>query len=351
MATRTDDLLSHMDSLALTETEWDVGNQADNSAAVSQELQHRNFQSMEMDNSLRSEGRISSQLPRRTMGVHDQQHQLGNFLQNDLSNAMTQSSTVGSSCVTSTLINSSIAPMISTTTYCSKTQVGGSHLGTGSAKEAEGKLDVVHPSNSLSKYAGRGLSHQSALTSRAISSTAAVSMEVNKSSGPFKELDASLSQDHDIAKDPSHEDDKSVKGNVVNINSQPSMKVSPSETKLDNSKTEKPERGATAKATSASRKKGYDPDLFFKVNGKLYQRLGKIGSGGSSEVHKVISSDCKIYALKKIKLKGRDYATAYGFCQEILYLNRLRGKSNIIQLIDYEVHALPDPSCEFNFLL
>ena len=51
----------------------------------------------------------------------------------------------------------------------------------------------------------------------------------------------------------------------------------------------------------------------------------------------MISSDCRIYALKKIKLKGRDYATAYGFCQEIEYLNRLKGKDNIIQLIDYEV--------------
>eukprot|EP00268_Persea_americana_P064824 TRINITY_DN8578_c0_g3_i3.p1 TRINITY_DN8578_c0_g3~~TRINITY_DN8578_c0_g3_i3.p1 ORF type:complete len:277 (+),score=46.91 TRINITY_DN8578_c0_g3_i3:656-1486(+) len=88
---------------------------------------------------------------------------------------------------------------------------------------------------------------------------------------------------------------------------------------------------------SATRKKNYDPDVFFKVNGKLYQKLGKIGSGGSSEVHKVIASDCTIYALKSIKLKGRDYTTAYGFCQEIKYLNKLKGERNIIQLIDYEV--------------
>ncbi|XP_010916544.1 serine/threonine-protein kinase MPS1 [Elaeis guineensis] len=93
----------------------------------------------------------------------------------------------------------------------------------------------------------------------------------------------------------------------------------------------------SSKVEKAPRKKKYDPDVFFKVNGKLYQKLGKIGSGGSSEVHKVISSDCTIYALKKIKLKGRDYPTAYGFCQEIEYLNRLKGKNNIIQLIDYEV--------------
>lgn len=102
----------------------------------------------------------------------------------------------------------------------------------------------------------------------------------------------------------------------------------------------------------------------FKVNGKLYQRLGKIGSGGTSEVHKVISSDCTIYALKKIKLKGRDYATAYGFCQEIEYLNKLKRKNNIIQLIDYEVlscylkvsklisiHVCSNHDCTLNILI
>ena len=107
---------------------------------------------------------------------------------------------------------------------------------------------------------------------------------------------------------------------------------------LEPFKSEKQEKVARSKA--APHKRNYDPELFFKVNGKLYQRLGKIGSGGSSEVHKVISSDCRIYALKKIKLKGRDYATAYGFSQEIEYLNKLKGKDNIIQLIDYEVRPL-----------
>ncbi|GKB67324.1 protein kinase, ATP binding site-containing protein [Tanacetum coccineum] len=105
------------------------------------------------------------------------------------------------------------------------------------------------------------------------------------------------------------------------------------------SKSGRSEKPASKKDPSAPRKRSYDPDLFFKVNGKLYQRLGKIGSGGSSEVHKVISQDCTIYALKIIKLKGRDYATAYGFCQEIEYLNKLKGKDHIIQLIDYETPA------------
>ncbi|KAG8389715.1 hypothetical protein BUALT_Bualt01G0007500 [Buddleja alternifolia] len=183
-------------------------------------------------------------------------------------NCLCSSAFVESSCVTSTLIDSTSAPMISSTTYFSQPQMSCTNLDT--------------------ETAGKVLSHQSAVTSQAIM-------------------------------DP------------------PSSKVSPSDAKLDNSKSEKIERGTSGKAASTSRKKGYDPEFFFKVNGKLYQRLGKIGSGGSSEVHKVISSECKIYALKKIKLKGRDYATAYGFCQEINYLNTLKGKNNIIQLIDYEV--------------
>ncbi|PIN12989.1 serine/threonine and tyrosine kinase [Handroanthus impetiginosus] len=338
MATGTDDLLSHMDSLALTDMEWDVGNQVDTSAAVNQDWQQHNFQSMEMDNSLRSDGGISSLLARRTMGVQDQPNQFGNFLQNDLSNAMTQSSAVGSSCVTSTFINSTSAPMISSTTYSSQPQIGGVHLGTEPTGEAEVQLDAVQPSYSLSKYAGGVVSQQLAVTSQAISSIAEMPVEVNRSSGPSKELQSSLPQDYNILRNSSPEDNNSAKGNVTDVKSQPpSSTLPPSDVKLENSKSEKLERGVSGKASSTSRKKGYDPDLFFKVNGKLYQRLGKIGSGGSSEVHKVISSDCTIYALKKIKLKGRDYATAYGFCQEIEYLNRLRGKNNIIQLIDYEV--------------
>ncbi|KAK6114863.1 hypothetical protein DH2020_007132 [Rehmannia glutinosa] len=343
MATGTDDLLSHMNSLALTEMEWDVGNQVDTSAAIKQDWQHHNFQGMEMDNSLRSEGGISSLLARRKVGVQDQFRQFGSFLQNDLSNAMTQSSVVGSSCVTSTLINSTSAPMISSTTYSSQPQTGGAHLGTEPAGEAEVKVDVVQPPYSLPKHDGGVLSHQSVVTSQPISSNAAMPMEVNQSSGPSKEPQSSSPQDHNIPKDSCHDENNSVKGNATDVKSQPpASNVPPSDVKLENSKSEKLDRGGSGKAASTSRRKGYDPDLFFKVNGKLYQRLGKIGSGGSSEVHKVISSDCTIYALKKIKLKGRDYATAYGFCQEIEYLNRLKGKNNIIQLIDYERSQVTD---------
>ncbi|KAF3776546.1 Serine/threonine-protein kinase [Nymphaea thermarum] len=141
-------------------------------------------------------------------------------------------------------------------------------------------------------------------------------------------------QDLGIGKEVSDSDNAVINGDM---RSKPSKMSSSSNINTEHSNVANAGKVTSSKETGVSRKRNYDPDVFFKVNGKHYQKLGKIGSGGSSEVYKVISSDCTIYALKKIKLKGRDYSTAYGFSQEIKYLNRLRGKKNIIQLIDYEV--------------
>lgn len=46
---------------------------------------------------------------------------------------------------------------------------------------------------------------------------------------------------------------------------------------------------------------------------------------------------CKIYALKRIKLAGRDEEAASGFIDEINLLNSLKDKPNIIQLVDSQV--------------
>ena len=45
----------------------------------------------------------------------------------------------------------------------------------------------------------------------------------------------------------------------------------------------------------------------------------------------------KIYAIKRIRLEGRDTETAMGFIDEIRLLTRLRNQPNIIQLVDAEV--------------
>ncbi|KAH7844747.1 hypothetical protein Vadar_031294 [Vaccinium darrowii] len=77
MASGTDSLLSHMGSLALAEMIWDGSNQP-----------------------------------------KDQMHQFRNFLHGNLNHPVTQLSIVGSSCATTTVVNSASAPIINSMTYC-----------------------------------------------------------------------------------------------------------------------------------------------------------------------------------------------------------------------------------------
>lgn len=323
--------------------DWDVSNQMEASTAVSQDIKHNNS---------RSDVQVPCMLAKGTTGAQYQLHQFRNFLQGDLNHNMTQSSAVGSSCPTTTLVNSASAPIRNSTTYCSYPhQKNYSNLHVESLGEFN---KYVQPATQIEKLPTSlgSLNHSSGLSTDQLA-------VASKASGSFvdKELDVkgykcskdqsvAVSKESETTKDDLPPDNKSNKektciGDVTDVQSQARLSEYPSsDVKFGSSKPEIQEKVAKSKAAPASRKKSYDPELFFKVNGKLYQRLGKIGSGGSSEVHKVISSDCKIYALKRIKLKGRDYATAYGFCQEIGYLNKLKGKNHIIQLIDYEVHTL-----------
>ena len=54
-------------------------------------------------------------------------------------------------------------------------------------------------------------------------------------------------------------------------------------------------------------------------------------------VVQVMAPNRKIFALKRIKLQGKDSEASKGFVDEITLLQRLRGKQNIIQLVDAEV--------------
>lgn len=53
----------------------------------------------------------------------------------------------------------------------------------------------------------------------------------------------------------------------------------------------------------------------------------------------VMAPNRKIFALKRIRLTGRDAEAAAGFIDEIRLLQSLRNQPNIIQLIDAEVCA------------
>ncbi|PWA69865.1 Protein kinase, ATP binding site-containing protein [Artemisia annua] len=319
MDTRTTNILTHMGSLALTEMERDVNNRVDVSAAPSHDANEQNVCNMDVDISSRSNNEISSLLAKGTAGVQKHVSPLRNFLQSDFGHQITSSSVVGSTCATTTLVNSANAPMVSSTSHCSRPSQQGSFNAGNSFDMNYHRMTQIDTGNPP-KFSSKVLADQNP-------SAAVDSYPENKHELPRDQQgnEAGLCG---MPKDPPPLAD----------NSQPPISNDQiSNVKSVTSKSGKSEKPASKKDPSAPRKRSYDPDLFFKVNGKLYQRLGKIGSGGSSEVHKVISQDCTIYALKKIKLKGRDYATAYGFCQEIEYLNKLKGKDHIIQLIDYEV--------------
>ncbi|XP_028757490.1 probable serine/threonine-protein kinase mps1 isoform X2 [Neltuma alba] len=320
------------------EMEWASSTQPEESNLFNQDPKHQSALQAESELTLRSEGGLNSQLAKRTTAIQDHLQQFRNFL----SQPATQSSVVGPSCATTTSVHSSSAPMLNSTTHYSYSHVdSGSHLAAEPLRENNVNSHlitqgVVKSSSTYLKETNKMLAGQAAVAP----SSAANAGLPSKDGDLCEEQQGGMLKESNVSKTTC--DDKPSKrkesADVTNIQPQaPTSRTSFSDVKLDSSKSEKQEKAGSSKSTSGTRKRGYDPDLFFKVNGKLYQRLGKIGSGGSSEVHKVISSDCTIYALKKIKLKGRDYATAYGFCQEIEYLNRLKGKNNIIQLIDYEV--------------
>jgi serine/threonine-protein kinase TTK/MPS1 len=334
MATGLENLTSHMGSLALTEMEWDVSNQVEVSNVINDETKQQN---MESDLTLRSDGAVPS-LAKRTMVIQNQLNQLRNFL----SQPATQSSVVGPSCATTTSVHSTSAPMLNSMTYCSRES--GSQAAVEPLRDANANSQSFTPGN-LEQLSPPTLKDTSGMLIdlRAAATRPSTSAIHSQFKDLPKEQQGGVPEVSDIANNPSLFVDRSTKDiepadDGAAVQSQPPMSKNPSsDVKLEPPKHEKQEKVSSSKGASVPRKRNLDPDLFFKVNGKLYQRLGKIGSGGSSEVHKVISSDCTIYALKKIKLKGRDYGTAYGFCQEILYLNKLKGKNNIIQLIDYEV--------------
>uniref|UniRef100_A0A9I9CFZ6 Protein kinase domain-containing protein n=1 Tax=Cucumis melo TaxID=3656 RepID=A0A9I9CFZ6_CUCME len=303
MASGLENLSSHMGSLALlTEMEWTAGNQGEASSVINHdESKHGSFPNPNTESDMKSNGGISM-MAQRTPAVEDQLKRFEDFLNQPISQP-----SFGPPCPTTTSVHSSSVAMLNSTTYCSHLHhESGGKISTEPLSEFnvniqhEAKRSVLptsgisprDTSGEVKNGKGNDAIHAPGLTAN----TEKVISHYDIS----KEHGEQLGGESDISKHSFQHIDKSYEGTCAIGN-------------------------------------GIDTKSKAQVNGKLYQRLGKIGSGGSSEVHKVISSDCTIYALKKIKLKGRDYATAYGFCQEIVYLNKLKGKNNIIQLVDYEV--------------
>lgn len=76
------------------------------------------------------------------------------------------------------------------------------------------------------------------------------------------------------------------------------------------------------------------------MNKRSYLRLGVLGKGGSSWVHRVINDAGQIYAYKKVDVRGNDESDAVfdSYVNEIELLRRLKGSPYIIELIDAEIN-------------
>lgn len=86
-------------------------------------------------------------------------------------------------------------------------------------------------------------------------------------------------------------------------------------------------------STTKSRKKR----SHMVINGKIFNAMGKIGKGGSSDVYRVMAENFKIFALKKVKLDGCDESAVTGYKGEIDLLKKLTDVERVVRLYDYEL--------------
>jgi len=78
-------------------------------------------------------------------------------------------------------------------------------------------------------------------------------------------------------------------------------------------------------------------DNILRVNSIPFAKLGVIGKGGSCKVYRVLSKECQVLAIKKVKLNGMEQSTIDSYANEIALLKKLRGNPAIIQMFDSEV--------------
>ena len=74
------------------------------------------------------------------------------------------------------------------------------------------------------------------------------------------------------------------------------------------------------------------------VNNRPYTKLAQVGKGGSSKVYKVLASNSRVLALKKVSFENADQSTVNGYVNEIKLLRRMAHSSRIIRLWDAEVN-------------
>ncbi|CAR26231.1 hypothetical protein ZYGR_0H00390 [Zygosaccharomyces rouxii] len=73
------------------------------------------------------------------------------------------------------------------------------------------------------------------------------------------------------------------------------------------------------------------------VNDVEYEKIELLGRGGSSKVYKVKDNNNKLYALKRVVFDEFDDSSVNGFKGEIELLNKLKDKTRVVKLFDYEM--------------
>jgi serine/threonine-protein kinase TTK/MPS1 len=94
---------------------------------------------------------------------------------------------------------------------------------------------------------------------------------------------------------------------------------------------------AATRNAGASTTKERKRRAVFKVNGKIYTQLVRLGKGGSSDVYQVMAENSKMFALKMVKLEGADECAVMGYKGEINLLRKLQNEDRVVQLYDYMV--------------
>lgn len=89
---------------------------------------------------------------------------------------------------------------------------------------------------------------------------------------------------------------------------------------------------AGASTTKTKRRRAH-----LSVNGKVYSQMGRLGKGGSSDVYRVMAENCKMFALKRVKLEDADETAVMGYKGEIDLLRKLEDVERVVRLFDYEV--------------
>jgi serine/threonine-protein kinase TTK/MPS1 len=79
-----------------------------------------------------------------------------------------------------------------------------------------------------------------------------------------------------------------------------------------------------------------ETDKYVQLGNRVYTKLSVVGTGGTSKVYKTVSNS-RMYALKRVKMHGLCEEAKKGLEDEVNLLKRLRGRRNIIQLVDCEV--------------